>query len=229
MKNRPGDFGSTKLLYGEEVGKDHPLLNVCGDIEELIVRIKLIRELSPNSLIRVAKDLTRISYEIKCSKRSLFREKNMFLTETDVEKLEEQIEFYRKNYDCEKDFETTEVSLCEILSRKIERGLVGLIKWEQKNFNILSPIVPREKTLDLNYLRGNTKIRTLFAQYFNRLNEFFSVFNKVSQQLACDVDTKRYDTDSELFVKRNPNKTYVQELPSNDNSRDGQESRDRVE
>lgn len=216
IEKRKGDLGATSLLYGEEVGKDHLLLDVSGDIDELIVQHYLISKkyhlYGLSNVLR--KNLRLIQQEIMCSCRQKFREHNEFLAELDLIDLDKKIKEIKdslsKNLNQNSIFseDISEISLLEVLSRKIERKIVALIKYEQKNFNILSPIVPREKTLDLNYLRGNTKLRTIFAAYFNRLNEYFNLLGKYINQLQFEISEEPFESDlpsSPLKEKRPPN------------------------
>lgn len=212
LTKRPGDTGSTTLLFGEEVGKDHLLLETCGVIEELIVwyeSIMVQKLLDKTFNTKIINNLEKIIKETACSDRVRFRSENPHLTEQDVEELETQIVLLKKRLSDKGVNFVRQLSLLEVLSRKAERRIVALIKYEQSKFSMLSPIVPREKTLDTNYLRKNKTLRTLFAAYFNRLNEYHSLLNEYGKSLDFEISSENFESDiptmSSLQGRRKPN------------------------
>jgi cob(I)alamin adenosyltransferase len=67
ISTRKGDSGTTGLLFGERVSKDHPLVNANGQIDELVKALGLAKVFNPNShafLTRLQETLSRIMSEI---------------------------------------------------------------------------------------------------------------------------------------------------------------------
>jgi len=54
---KKGDQGETRLGSGERVTKDHPLLKMCGDLDELNTALGLIISALPDSLPKITTDL----------------------------------------------------------------------------------------------------------------------------------------------------------------------------
>ncbi|MGA3006336.1 MAG: cob(I)yrinic acid a,c-diamide adenosyltransferase [Opitutaceae bacterium] len=72
IATRTGDDGTTGLLYGKRVPKDHPQIEAVGAFDELNAALGLARATSPDPIRRVAlekiqKDLVALMGEVACA------------------------------------------------------------------------------------------------------------------------------------------------------------------
>lgn len=76
IATRTGDDGSTGLLYGQRVPKDHPQIEAVGAFDELNVALGAVKPLLANAprdqevhelLLRVQKNLVAIMGEVACA------------------------------------------------------------------------------------------------------------------------------------------------------------------
>ena len=72
IATRTGDDGTTSLLYGQRVPKDHPQIEAVGSIDEFNAALGLARSTCPDAgrkaeLERIQKDLVALMGEIACA------------------------------------------------------------------------------------------------------------------------------------------------------------------
>lgn len=81
IATRTGDDGTTGLLYGQRVPKDHPQIETVGAFDELNAAIGLAKATCPDAerragLERIQKDLVNLMGEIACSEADAARYEN---------------------------------------------------------------------------------------------------------------------------------------------------------
>ena len=72
ISTRTGDDGTTSLLYGQRVPKDHPQIEAVGSIDEFNAALGLARSTCPDArrkteLERIQEDLVALMGEIACA------------------------------------------------------------------------------------------------------------------------------------------------------------------
>lgn len=72
IATRTGDDGTTSLLYGQRVPKDHPQIEAVGAVDELNVALGLVKATrpvgtDPAGLERIQQDLVALMGEIACA------------------------------------------------------------------------------------------------------------------------------------------------------------------
>ena len=75
---RTGDDGTTSLLYGQRVGKDHPQIEAVGAFDELNAAIGFAKATSPDPAQRgalelIQKDLVALMGELACAESDVAR------------------------------------------------------------------------------------------------------------------------------------------------------------
>lgn len=78
IATRTGDDGSTSLLYGQRVSKDHPQIEAVGAFDELNAAIGLAKAASPDAkqkadLELIQKDLVALMGELACAEADAAR------------------------------------------------------------------------------------------------------------------------------------------------------------
>lgn len=64
IATRTGDDGTTSLLYGQRVSKDHPQIAAVGALDELNAAIGFAKATRPADAAQVAEELNRIQQEL---------------------------------------------------------------------------------------------------------------------------------------------------------------------
>jgi cob(I)alamin adenosyltransferase len=72
ISTRTGDDGTTSLLYGQRVPKDHPQIEAVGSVDEFNAALGLARSVCPDAnrkaeLERIQQDLVALMGEIACA------------------------------------------------------------------------------------------------------------------------------------------------------------------
>jgi cob(I)alamin adenosyltransferase len=99
IATRKGDTGSTSLLYGQRVPKDHPQIEAVGAFDELNVEVGAARMAATGARVRrllleVQGCLVALMGEVSCAERDAGRHaKSTFarLKESDLARLDEEI------------------------------------------------------------------------------------------------------------------------------------------
>jgi cob(I)alamin adenosyltransferase len=78
ISTRKGDDGSTGLLYGQRVSKDHPQIEAVGSLDELNAALGLAKATSPGAarktaLEQIQQDLIALMGEIVCAEADTAR------------------------------------------------------------------------------------------------------------------------------------------------------------
>lgn len=78
ISTRKGDDGSTGLLYGQRVAKDHPQIEAVGSLDELNAALGLAKATSPDdarktALEQIQQDLVALMGEIVCAEADTAR------------------------------------------------------------------------------------------------------------------------------------------------------------
>ncbi len=78
IATRTGDDGTTALLYGQRVPKDHPQVEAIGNLDELNAALGLAKAQCPNTerrdeLERIQKELVALMGEVVCAESDLER------------------------------------------------------------------------------------------------------------------------------------------------------------
>lgn len=78
IATRTGDDGTTSLLYGQRVSKDHPQVEAVGALDELNSALGLARATRPESrdqpeLVRLQKELVALMGEVACAPADAIR------------------------------------------------------------------------------------------------------------------------------------------------------------
>ncbi len=78
IATRTGDDGSTSLLYGQRVAKDHPQIEAVGAFDELNAAIGFAKATSPDATQKAAleliqKDLVALMGELACAEADVAR------------------------------------------------------------------------------------------------------------------------------------------------------------
>ncbi|MEO7598044.1 MAG: cob(I)yrinic acid a,c-diamide adenosyltransferase [Opitutus sp.] len=78
IATRTGDGGTTSLLYGQRVGKDHPQIVAVGAFDELNAAIGFAKAVSvdsarPSVLEELQRDLVKLMGEVACSQSDVER------------------------------------------------------------------------------------------------------------------------------------------------------------
>lgn len=89
IATRKGDDGSTSLLYGQRVTKDHPQIEAVGSLDEFNVALGMAKALCPDAarreeLQRIQKELVALMGEVACSEADVAR-----YAESKFEKIDE--------------------------------------------------------------------------------------------------------------------------------------------
>ncbi len=79
IATRTGDDGTTALLYGQRVPKDHPQIETIGNLDELNAALGLAKAHTPaaerrTELERVQKELVALMGEVVCAESDLVRD-----------------------------------------------------------------------------------------------------------------------------------------------------------
>lgn len=78
IATRTGDAGTTSLLYGQRVAKDHPQIEAVGTLDELNVSIGSVKALQPDKrhhaeLERIQHELVALMGEVACAEADAVR------------------------------------------------------------------------------------------------------------------------------------------------------------
>lgn len=140
---KKGDFGTTTLLDGLTLSKDHPRITACGAIDELNSSIGIV--LSDLRIpLREKHTLTRIQYELLEVGSELGNLTKIFIDESYVSRLEKEIDLLsdllpplNKFILPSGNFATTTCHLARTICRRAEQSIVTLSHQDKVNPNLL--------------------------------------------------------------------------------------------
>ncbi len=169
------DQGKTSLLSGERVAKNHPYIEACGDVDELISVIAGIRSLLPNDCENIALELFKIQSNLMtiCSYIATSRTSTAFdqipcLSDIDVKYLEKRIESMQLVLPELKGFiipnghiSAVMAHIARTVCRRAERHVVGL------SLQIAIGEEPKHLKLQLIYLNRLSDYLFVLARFLN--------------------------------------------------------------
>src|SRR5690349_14236429 len=96
ITTRAGDDGTTGLLYGQRVGKDHPQIEAIGAFDELNAAIGFAKSVCPDEsrrleLQHIQRDLVNLMGEVACAQSDVARyaaSKFNKVSETELERID---------------------------------------------------------------------------------------------------------------------------------------------
>ena len=99
IATRQGDDGTTSLLYGQRVPKDHPQIEAVGAFDELNVALGAVRLANPDArivslLLGVQQNLIALMGEVACAEEDAGRylgSKLVRITAADVQRIDEAL------------------------------------------------------------------------------------------------------------------------------------------
>ena len=167
---KSGDTGSTQTVQGETVSKDHPLIQLYGEFDELGVQIGFLRTYLENEStlsdfkiwIEQLKEIQNVLFDLGYA----FHHKKIkpVVTEQSLQKMEENIDSITKTLATLKSFVLVGGNLincqshfCRVLTRRLERSLIS---WNK-----------------------NSQVLPIYLAYLNRLSDLFYVFARRSSFL----------------------------------------------
>ncbi len=149
VKTGKGDSGKTRILSGVELSKADIRIKAIGSLDELSSYIGLIRSFDAipkpqkNFLLELQNDLFKISAMLACPTKKMY-DKIPKITDTDIEKLEVQIDRYEKILPPQKFFllpggsqETSFIHIARAICRRAETYVVELFEKEEVENNII--------------------------------------------------------------------------------------------
>ncbi len=141
IATRTGDDGTTSLLYGQRIPKDHPQIQAVGSLDELNAALGLAKASQPvdadrRGLERIQKELVALMGEISCAETDAQRyaiSKFAKIGPAELARLDsaiEAIEARRPKFDGwatpGANLEAAALELARTAARRAERHLAGL-------------------------------------------------------------------------------------------------------
>ncbi len=164
-----GDSGTTRILSGIELSKADVRIKGIGSIDELSSYIGLIRSFDviprpiKNFLLEIQNDLFKVSAMLSCPTKKLY-DRIPKLSNTDIEKIEIQIDRYEKLLPRQKFFilpggtmETSFLHIARAVCRRAETHIVELNDKEE--------------------------VEDLILKYLNRLSDYLFILARYIAQL----------------------------------------------
>jgi len=161
IATRTGDTGTTALLYGQRVSKDHPQIEAIGNLDELSAALGLAKAHCPHAgrraeLERAQKDLVALMGEVVCAESDLDR-----YAKSKFEKIDE-----------------TSLARLDAGVAAIEAKNVKFDGWATPGANLHAAALDHARTIARRAERrmfglaahGRT-LRPLLLQYINRLSD----------------------------------------------------------
>jgi cob(I)alamin adenosyltransferase len=141
IATRTGDEGTTGLLYGQRVPKDHPQIEAVGTFDELNTAIGFAKATCPDAEFRtmleyIQKDLVNLMGELACAEKDTERyagSKFLKLTDADLARIDAAValvEAQNVKFDGwatpGANLHAAALDLARSTARRAERRLVGL-------------------------------------------------------------------------------------------------------
>ncbi|MFA6960722.1 MAG: cob(I)yrinic acid a,c-diamide adenosyltransferase [Opitutaceae bacterium] len=141
IATRTGDKGTTGLLFGQRVSKDHPQIEAVGTLDELNAALGFAKATCPDdsrraALEQIQKDLVNLMGEIACAEEDTARyaaSKFPKLTEADLARVDAavaEVEAQNVKFDGwatpGANLHAAAIDLARTTARRSERRLVGL-------------------------------------------------------------------------------------------------------
>lgn len=170
ISTRTGDGGSTALMYGRRVSKDHPQVEAYGSVDELNAALGMARSLAKKPgkelLEKIQKALVGLMGELAVAPEDLHRYESdgyARLNEGDLDLLDRQIEIMEKAAPRAKGWSTpggstagAALDLARTVCRRAEREVWRLEK-------------------------AQGKIRSLIPRYLNRLSDCLWLLERATE------------------------------------------------
>ncbi len=170
ISTRTGDGGSTALMYGRRVSKDHPQVEAYGSVDELNAALGMARSLAKKPgkelLEKIQKALVGLMGELAVAPEDLHRYESdgyARLKEGDLDLLDRQIEIMEKAAPKAKGWSTpggstagAALDLARTVCRRAEREVWRLEK-------------------------AQGKIRSLIPRYLNRLSDCLWLLERATE------------------------------------------------
>lgn len=172
IATRRGDDGTTSLLYGQRVRKDHPRIEAVGSLDELNAALGFAKATTPRrtvkrDLARIQQELVALMGEVACAEKDAKRHaasKFTRIDETALARLDDgvaAIEARRPRFDGwatpGANLHSAALELARTAARRAERRLVGLPK-------------------------AGKRVRPLLLQYVNRLSDLLWLMAREAEQ-----------------------------------------------
>ncbi|MCF7874186.1 MAG: cob(I)yrinic acid a,c-diamide adenosyltransferase [Candidatus Omnitrophica bacterium] len=145
-----GDKGKTSFYKGKRVYKDHPCVEICGNIDELnsylgFAKVQLKKRKDKEIINQIQKDLFLICAEIVTKPKQL-KKLTKRINKKKVKKIEELIKNLENKIKLKKDFyipgknlKSASLDIARAIARRTERRIVSLSRKKSlKNLNILA-------------------------------------------------------------------------------------------
>lgn len=173
IATRTGDDGSTSLLYGQRVAKDHPQIEAVGVLDELNAGLGFAKatrseETDVTELENIQSTLVALMGEISCAESDMARyasSKFSKVGESELARIDAavaEIEARQPKFDGwatpGANLHAAALDLARTTARRAERHLVGLAR------------------------QGKT-VRPILAQYINRLSDFLWLLAREAEQI----------------------------------------------
>lgn len=162
IATRKGDDGSTSLLYGQRVTKDHPQIEAVGCFDELNAAIGFAKATCTDAarreeLARLQRDLVSLMGEVACAEEDAAR-------------------YETSNF---KKIDDTAISWIDEAIAKIEAGTVKFDGWATPGANLHAAALEMARTIARRAERRLTglpdhgrNVRPLARRFVNRLSDF---------------------------------------------------------
>ncbi len=176
IATRTGDLGTTSLLFGQRVAKDHPQIEAVGTLDELNVAIGFAKTTRPpgasaEAFERIQKELITLMGEITCAESDTDRYLNSKFAKLDEAELNviddavAVIEARQPKFDGwatpGATLHSAALELARTTARRAERRLVGLAA------------------------HGKT-VRPVLMQYINRVSDLLWLLAREAEQLKTE-------------------------------------------
>jgi cob(I)alamin adenosyltransferase len=163
---RTGDDGTTGLTGGDRTTKDSPLIDACGELDELnamigVVRSNMLPENADRILEIVQNDLFTLGIEIMAPEGTAgnvggIREEKVLVLEREIDAFEKVLEPLRRFILPGGARSAAEVQLTRATARRVERRCIALAKTQKVSPQILC------------YLNRLSDLLFVLARYLNR-------------------------------------------------------------
>ena len=176
IATRTGDLGTTSLLFGQRVAKDHPQIEAVGTLDELNAAIGFAKATRPSDATavifeRIQKELITLMGEITCAEGDADRYLNSKFTklgETELNAIDDTVAAIEARQPKFAGWATpgatlhaAALELARATARRAERRLVGLAA------------------------HGKT-VRPVILQYINRVSDLLWLMAREAEQLKAE-------------------------------------------
>lgn len=192
---KTGDKGTTSLADSSRISKNHKLIHVIGEIDELnssigllICELKSSKEFTDTS--KITKSLILIQHELFNLGGEISLPEASLITESEVSRITEEINDLNQHLPPLKEFIlpggsklASHAHVSRTIARRAERNLVGLI--ELNYFN-----TPNIKQNGLPYLNRLSDLLFIIARIFNVSDKNDNIFWNKPQKIKKNYKRK---------------------------------------